>query len=80
MLEAALTDGAGEDDLAALHLHLDVARVEVRVIGDLIAKVLADPLVRALVALGRATARDAEAPALSDGIEEAPSAGALSAG
>src|SRR5690606_42120497 len=47
--------GARERDLAVLHLHLDLAGVEEGVVGQKVADVLADPLVRTSIVSWTAT-------------------------
>ena len=55
-LLAPAVDGAFEGDLAVLDPHLDVGGVDVAVAGQQVADVLADAVVRALIALRAAAA------------------------
>src|SRR5688572_13179170 len=55
-LVMAIADEAGQRHLAVPYRDLDVAGIEVRIIGESIADVFADPLIRPLVALRSAAA------------------------
>lgn len=52
MLEATAGDRPRQEDLASLHLHLDVRGIDEAVLRQALADILVDALVRTLVALG----------------------------
>jgi len=66
-LVPAVVHGSAERDLAFIHLDLDVAGIHIRGLGQPVAHVLADPVVRSAVALRAPAGEVALAPAFRPG-------------